>query len=698
MIDNTTKRDYFWLSLLLTAQFIFLLIVYKSGFAGASGDDFFRALVTYEWRESPFLVSSAFGAISVLWFPAHFWITGLIYKLSDNLVFSLTSLSILSSLVESFLLFHLSKTLFNKRTGYISILLVSFLPWQVWLGISMTEMPFYYTFIVGAFLFFVKWQKENKSSHLVIASFFFLLSTMLRPEGWIFAALFSIFLAIYFLRHHQQLSNSGYVIVSMIIPCFFVLFWFTHNFREFGNPFYFLQFSKHITQNHLNLYALSSWLKGLQYPFLMFIVSPSLFLLIILSLIFGYRDFKNIQRTYLFLILSQLAIMIMASIYGAGTTAVPQRYVLVNVILLVPFAAHLLSRFQQQKEGCMLVGFILLIFIGVNGYKSFSPPSYYKDTVKVGKYLKKSFKSGMISNLDQISSELAFRRITGNLFVTEKERLMLLSSHAALEVHSGKPKNFLFDVLQLPKNQIFQKTHSTNDDTGADFTSINHFQTSAKLKEMRVKKIILQNRELMDWIPPEFHLETTINNYAIFSHNFPAQFLSENSLDMDKGMNVIDEPMCKGIRLRAYAYKGGIFPDTLSLLLELDKRYCDDNTYKIKMKFSHLRNPEKKFERIITPIFHWYKIETLSESLLVKDDISLLLPPHMPRGDYCLKIFLIEQAPDNVYSIGKSEDWDDKGITLSPLTLISSKREVLMDFLKNRYVDWGLLAKTLLVL
>lgn len=697
MIDNTTKRDYFWLSLLLTAQFIFLLIVYKSGFAGASGDDFFRALVTYEWRESPFLVSSAFGTISVLWFPAHFWITGLIYKLSDNLVFSLTSLSILSSLVESFLLFHLSKTLFNKRTGYISILIVSFLPWQVWLGISMTEMPFYYTSIVGAFLFFVKWLKENKSSCLVIASFFFLLSTMLRPEGWIFAALFSIFLAIYFLRHYKQLSDLGHVIVSMIIPCFFVLFWLTHNFREFGNPFYFLQFSKHITQNHLNLYALSSWLKGLQYPFLMFIVSPSLFLLIILSLIFGYRDLKNIQRTYLFLILSQLAIMIIASIYGAGTKAVPQRYVLVNVILLVPFAAHLLSRFQQQKEGCMLVGFILLIFIGVNGYKSFSPPSYYKDTVKVGKYLKKSFKSGMISNLDQISSELAFRRITGNLFVTEKERLMLLSSHAALEVHSGKPKNFLFDVLQLPKNQIFQKTHSTTDDTGADFTSINHFQTSAKLKEMRVKKIILQNRELMDWIPPDFHLEKKINNYAIFSHNSPVQFLPENE-PIDKGIKFIDKSMAKGIRLRAYAYKGGIFPDTLSLLLELDEQYYNDNTYKIKMKFSYLRNPEKKFERIITPIFHWYKIETLSESLLVKDDISLLLPPSMPSGDYSLKISLVEQAPDHLCSMGKIENWHDKEIALLPLTLVSSKREVLMDFLKSRHINWKLLAKTLLIL
>jgi len=374
MIDSTTKRDYLWLFLLLTAQFILLLIVYRSGFAGASGDDFFRALVSYEWSESPFLVSGAFGAISVLWFPTHFWITGFIYKISDNLIFSLTSLSTLSSIVEIFLLFHLSKILFNKRTGYISVLIVSFLPWQVWLGISMTEMPFYYASIVAAFLFFVKWQKGKKSSHLVIASFFFLISTMLRPEGWIFAALFSTFLAIYFLRHYQQLSNLGHVIVSMIIPCFFVLFWLTHNFQEFGNSFYFLQYSKHITQNHLNLHALSSWLKGLQYPFLMLIISPSLFLLIILSLIIGYRSLKNIQRRYLFFILSQLAIMIIASIYGAGTKAAPQRYVLINVILLTPFAASVLSLLWDKKYGGVFVAVGLFMFIGVNCFKSFLLP------------------------------------------------------------------------------------------------------------------------------------------------------------------------------------------------------------------------------------------------------------------------------------------------------------------------------------
>ncbi len=697
MIDNITKRDYLWLSLLLIAQFIFLLIVFNSGFAGASGDDFFRALATYVWRESPFLISSTFGVISFLWFPAHFWITGLIYKLSDNLVFSLTSLSILSSLVEIFLLFHLSEILFNKRTGYISILIVSFLPWQVWLGISMTEMPFYYASIVGAFLFFVKWQKENKSSHLIIASLFFLLSTMLRPEGWIFAALFSTFLVIYFLRHHQQLSNPGHVIVSMIIPCFFVLFWLAHNFQEFGSPFYFLQYSKHITQSHLNLYALSFWLKGLQYPFLMLIISPALFLLIILSLIIGYRSLKNIQRTYLFLILSQLTIMIIASMYGAGTTSTPQRYVLINVILLVPFAAHLLSHFWQKKESRMLVGFILLIFIGVNGYKSFSPPSYYKDIVEVGKYLKKSIKSGMISHLDQISSELAFRRITGKLFVTEKERLILLSSHAALEVHSGKPKNFLFDVLQLPEDQILLKTNSTTNNTGADFTSKNHFQTSAKLKEMRVKKIILQNRELMDWIPPDFHLEKIINNYAIFSHNSPTQFLPENK-PADKGIKFIDKPMAKGIRLVGYKYKGGIFADGLSLLWELEKGHYDTDRYKIILRFTYIREPIRKFERVIRPIFHWYKIGKLTEKVLIKDNISLFLPNSMPNGDYSLRIILIDKFSDGVTYIRKTDDWNDKEITLLPLTLISSKREVLMNFLKNRYVEWKLLAKILLVL
>ena len=296
MFESKNKRYFFWLFLLLTAQFIFQVFVYKSGFPGASGDDFFRALMTYEWRESPYLVSSSFGLISVLWFPTHFWITGLIYSLTNNLVISLTGVSILFSLVGLFILFHLAKTLFNRQTGYITILLAGFLPWQVWLGISMTEMTMYFSSILAGFMFFIKWQKDRKPYQLFLSSISFLLATMFRPEGWIFAGLFSAYLAIFFIRNRMHLSKRGYVIVSMIIPCLFILSWITYNFTEFGSPVYFLQINKTAVQNQLQLDAVTSYINGLKPFFLMLIVSPVLFLLTILSLVICFCSLKKNRK------------------------------------------------------------------------------------------------------------------------------------------------------------------------------------------------------------------------------------------------------------------------------------------------------------------------------------------------------------------------------------------------------------------
>lgn len=160
-------------------------------------------------------------------------------------------------------------------------------------------------------------------------------------------------------------------------------------------------------------------------------------------------------------------------------------------------------------------------------------------------------------------------------------------------------------------------------------------------------------------------------------------------------MNFLKQNLGKGIVLRGYRYEGSIFPDSLSLLWKLDEKYNPCNTYKMKMRFLSLKNPEKKFVRVISPIFQWYKIDKLSESILVEDNISLFLPVDMPNGEYSLKISLMEQLPDAIPP--KNDSLSEEELTLAPLTLISSKREVLRDALRGEGFNWKLLMKTLVI-
>jgi hypothetical protein len=423
----------------------------------------------------------------------------------------------------------------------------------------------------------------------------------------------------------------------------------------------------------------------------MFIVSPILFLLTTAGIIICLRRLNNFQRNCILFTLAQLLILIFAS---ANTEAAPQRYILINIILLSPFAANMLDVTLQKKHGSIFVIIFLFVFLGMNWVKSFYYSPLFADAVKAGKYLKKQFELGLITNSEQICSEFAFRLITGKLSNNYKDITLLSSAHGALAAYSGKPRNFLFNILKLPEIHKI-----TDNQTVRDFNNFNNiYAISSKLKNKRVKKIILENREIIDFIPHNFRLEKIIGKYIIFSINDLKKDHPYDMHNIDREMNLIDKSFSKGVSIKGYRYKAFIFPHMLSILWELNEEFSILKPYKLKITFRNLLDPKKKFERIIKPIFYWYKINSISHSFFVKDNIPLFLPPGMPSGDYSVKISLAGHKPANLKTKVMKNELSKMEIYLSNVTLISSKRDVLADFLSNRNRDWKLLVKTLIVL
>jgi hypothetical protein len=560
----------------------------------------------------------------------------------------------------------------------------------------MTEMTMYFTCILGAFFFFIKWQEGKGTYDLLRAALLFLFSTMFRPEAWMFAFLFSAYLLIFLIQNRRTPFSRFPIIVSMILPSLFILFWFAHNFREFGDPFYFLTTAKSIVQDNLNLHSVPFWIRGLQLPFLMFVVSPFLLVCILIGLVVCYRSLTKIQRDFLWFVLAQFALMVLATLYGLGTTAAPQRYVLISMILLTPFAAHWLSYLWQRKYAKVLVILFLFAYIGIGFVKSLSYPTQYQDIAKVGKYLKENSESGIVSPAEQICSELVFRLISGQLLTRQLDFLIQSSDHAALAAFSGRPRNFLFNILQIREKEMLEDRPSANEDGGSENIPLNRSIIASKLKEMQIAKIVLRDRGLMDGIPDNFHLEKTIGKYAIFSSNLDVLPLPSNKPVVNKRMHFLNENLGKGITLSGYRYKGNILPDSLSLLWKLDEKYDAISDYKVKIVFTSLKNPEKKFRIIVSPIFQWYKMDRLSDSASIEDNVPLFLPLDMPNSEYSLKVSLVEQTADT--SPFKKERLSEKELTLAPLLLISSKREALGDVFKGEGLNWKALGKILITL
>ncbi|MBI5603280.1 MAG: glycosyltransferase family 39 protein [Deltaproteobacteria bacterium] len=680
------KKESIFLTLILGAQFFFLLIIYKSGFSGASGDDFFRALITYEWKYDPFLFSTAFGAMSVLWFPTHFWITGSLYTLTENLIFSMVSTSIIANILGLIFLFFLAKILFNSITAFLTLLLVAFLPWQIWLSLSMTEMIYYCAALIGAFLFFLLWQKEERFSWLVTTSLFFLIATMFRPEGWIFAGLFTLWILLdYFRKKDNRPLSLKTTVLAVTLSLLFIFVWLLHNWMEYGAPVYFLKFSKTIIQTHLGLHGMAAQIKNLQYPFLMFLISPPLFLITLLSLFFSFKTFNPDQKKYLYLVLSQLLLMMIASVYGVGTKAAPQRYVLINVVLLAPFAAFFLSQLWEKKYGKnLLIGMVSILLL-INCFKAFHFSSRYQNTANVGKYLKTCFEQGQIRSEEQICSELTFRVLNKKMNLPEQEYLVLSSEHAALAAYSEKPGNFLFNIVKQRQKIIDQTALPLDTGTLSNLFEINQF-----LAKNQVTRIVLKDRELMELIPPGYVIEKMIGNYTVFARDRIS--FSAQEEDVKKRQYIaVKRSMGTGISLQGYRFEKGWFPDNLTLFWKMNEGFDFNKKYKLNISFQFIPNPEITFERHITPIFNLKAYAPREQPGIIEDSIPLYLPEKFPNGKYRLKIFF-ENMKDS-----KEKTFFEE-IDLPPIFLIYSKREVLKDIISRGRWDLDLLAKTLITL
>lgn len=665
----------------------FYSLVFAAGFRVSSGDDFFRALMTYEFRQVPYLISDAFGDCSLLWFPTHFWITGSLFHLTGQLIASLRIVSVLCGIGALFVLFLLATELFSQRAGYLSVLLAATLPWQVWLSLSLAETTLYISCVLCAFLFLVKWKKTSRSSHVLLSALFFLLSSMFRPEGWVFSALFCLYLCTHLLSIRHCKDGRGALFGAMIIAILFILFWTGYNVMKFGDPLYFLHSNVETIQEQTDYADIAMWARGLQYVFLMFVVSPLLFIIIGLG---GLFDLRNHRRNwyYIALVLGELIVMTVIALLGAGTSAAPQRYVMINILLLTPFAAGLLERLWQTKQGLVVALSIIGAVTVMHVTKCFLYSDLFTDTVAVGQRLKRHFDSGKISPDSQICSELIFRRVLG-IPVDHHQRFILLSSaHAGLAAYSEHPRNFVLNVLQLTPRKLYE--HSMF----VDLSSEGHpskDELGRWLIKNRISHIVLRDRGLMGAVPETYRLKEVVGTYAIFGERKLGMADLQERTGSQYRHSAEGRIMGTGVVLQDHRYEGRVFPRSLQLLWRMNADFKPDR-HRIRMRFKKLDDPRVFFERHLTPLLRFCKTPALAQIQTIKDQVPLELDPDMPSGKYVPTLVLQERSD------GSGAFQDSGKIILPPVTLISSKRGILLNFLKGHDISITLLLKTILVL
>jgi len=120
-----------------------------------------------------------------------------------------------------------------------SILILSFNLNLIYLSTTaMTEVPFLALSTLGIYYFLV-WATDLSFIPLIKSSFFIMLSTLVRYDGW-FGYLFCLFLIVIILARRKESEKiEGFLTLFATLASLGIILWFLWNLLIFSDPFYF---------------------------------------------------------------------------------------------------------------------------------------------------------------------------------------------------------------------------------------------------------------------------------------------------------------------------------------------------------------------------------------------------------------------------------------------------------------------------
>lgn len=666
------------LPLLLAAAWVVLaLAVLAAGFSGVSGDDFFKALTVHEWLKRPAFHAGALPHIAILWLPAPVWLAGALCALTGGLLLPMTLLSLAAGAAALFALFRLAEGLFGRTAGILAVLLAGLLPAFTWLGVSTTEMTLYYAALLGGVLGLTRWDRDRRPAALWGGAVSFLLATMFRTEAWVPAAFFSAWIGLPALARGLRPADRAARLAAAALPMLFAAAWLARNQIDYGHPLYFLRFSRAITQDHAGIGGLPRWMQAGHGVFLLFIVSPLLFALSAAGVLAGWR--RRGRAAWLVLAVAgvQFAALLAASAYGAGTKAFPQRYVLADVLLLVPFAAGLLARGAASRRARPAVAAFLVLYTAVHGARLFRFPTRYRDVAAAGRFVARGR-----ATPGPVCSELGFRKLLGERLDAETDFLVLASSHVALMVTCGAPEAVLFGagLVQADEKAAWLAP-------GPAGGTVDGPALDARLRAHGVTTLVLERRESMARVPARYRLAELRDGAAVFETD--ARAGPRPRLSTAARIRPLRAEVLPGLALAGAGTTRGPFPDVLALAWRVDPGAARPAGLRLRLRFRPAGRPDRAFEREVPSVLAWIGPDAATAEGLVPDPVGLSLPAGFPPGRYRVGLSV---AADGGPAPGSAP------IDLGEVTLLGTKREALVAALRGRLRDPALLAHLLLSL
>lgn len=495
---------------LIIFKLLFQIIVIQSGLRWLTADDYSRTVISWDWLQSPRIYSG-------VWLSLHFWIEGIFIWIFKDLTLAPIICNTLFSALTLVYLYLTFERIFTRQVAVISTLIYCAFPFQVWLSTSAMPEPVFFFFITLAIYYFVVWYQKhdvkNSIQYIIISAVSLNIANLLRYEGWFFTVAFIIMIGILSFKknknNRQFYINTAYSLLSVIS----ILWWLYLNNRDYGDPFFFIKETNKIYAGLSNAGFLQ---RVVQYPFFIFYIAPLTTVLGLWKIIQtvrnkrdGFKGNFSLLRIFLLFNLVELLLLMLSGIIGSGGTNMISRYIVLNSVLLFPFAVWQLT---DLRKYILITGSITLVVVNII-WSFYYQQAYREDTYEVAHLTRKLIDRNYLLPEDKIYFEM----VPGYFDIYP------------LQVISNDPRKFNTDTIPTyfsmdpPTSKKTSKKKKEEEQLKLNILEVRKF-----IEQKKIKLFIVRSDLLIDKLRKLSYKSEQIGDYHIF-------YISESKINYKRG-------------------------------------------------------------------------------------------------------------------------------------------------------------------
>lgn len=193
---------------------------------------------------SSLLVKNFTWMPSVNWLPLHFHILAVVFKFTNEFVFSARIVNVVFGSLTVFPCYLLAKHVFGKQAAFFSVFFLAAFPLHVHLSVTALSSVIFLFFLLWSFYFFFLSLQNQRLLYIVFSSVLLAACALIRFEAWmIFGFLFII--GVFSWRNYNK---AGVFFIISSLPIGMVMY---VTFLNTGDPFYGIRDSDRVVLDYI---------------------------------------------------------------------------------------------------------------------------------------------------------------------------------------------------------------------------------------------------------------------------------------------------------------------------------------------------------------------------------------------------------------------------------------------------------------